>query len=200
MVDEETLRVYAAKAEDYARLVANSEPDPDLLSFLADLPKAARILDLGCGPATASAFMRAAGHTPDPVDASQQMVALANRLHDLGARVLSFDDLDASEAYDGVWANFSLLHAPRADLPRHMDAIATALVAGGVLHLGMKLGSGEARDALGRAYTYVSTPELAALVTAAGFDVIATREGAEVGLAGTRDPFVIMRARKSPDA
>jgi len=194
MTDAETLRVYAAKARDYLGVTGSKHPDSHLRSFLEALPPAARILDLGCGPATASAHMRAAGHDPDPVDASPAMVTLANDTHDIGARLATFDDIDAIAAYDGVWANFSLLHAPRADLPRHLAALHRALRPGGMLHVGMKTGTGEGRDALGRFYTYVTVLELHQLLTAAGFTLRDTDQGSAPGLAGTIDPFVICTA------
>jgi hypothetical protein len=145
----------------------------------------------------ASAHMRAAGLLPDPVDASAAMVALANDTFRIGARQGSFDDLDAKTAYAGVWANFSLLHAPRADLPRHLSAIRRALLPGGAFHIGMKTGTGEGRDDIDRFYTYVTVAELHALLENAGFDLLATREGVDTGLSGRQDPFVICRARKT---
>lgn len=192
--DSRTIGVYDARARDYAARFASAQPDRHLRAFIEALPKGARVLDLGCGPGHASAHMRAAGLRPDPVDASAAMVRLAIERHRLPARLASFDDIDDVAAYDGVWANFSLLHAPRRDLPRHLAALHRALKPGGLLHLGMKTGSGERRDGLGRFYSYYAVAELAALLGAAGFAVVAQEEGRERGLAGTEDPFVILHA------
>ena len=194
--DARTIAFYDGAADRYATLTESGTPDANLLAFIALLPPGARVLDLGCGPGRASVHMRAAGLDPDPVDASDGMLAIARDSHGLPARKATFDDLDAVAAYDGVWANFSLLHAPRADLPRHLAAIATALKPGGVFHIGMKTGEGEARDAIDRFYSYVGVDELAGLLRDAGFAVLATVSGREVGCAGTADPFVVMRARR----
>ncbi len=196
MTDAETLAVYAAQAEAYARRFAGDAPSRSLRDFIALMPPAGRVLDLGCGPGAASAHMRAAGLRPDPVDAAPDMVALANRDGSANARVASFDDLDAAATYDGIWANFSLLHAPRDALPRHLAAIARALRPGGWLHIGMKTGTGAHRDALGRFYTYVGVTELRDMLTTAGLAPKHTVEGVETGLAGTDDPFVLIRAQK----
>lgn len=198
--DAETLAAYAARAADYAERFDSDRPDADLQAFIDALPTGGRVLDLGCGPAAASAHMRAAGLDPDPVDASPEMVALANEAYDISARLGHFEDLDAVAAYDGIWANFSLLHAPREALPSHFAAMSRALKPGGLLHVGTKTGAGEKRDVLGRFYTFVTVSELHGLMTAAGLRVIATREGSGVGLAGTNDPYVICRARKPADA
>ncbi|MEZ5777665.1 MAG: class I SAM-dependent methyltransferase [Paracoccaceae bacterium] len=192
--DPRTIAVYDAKAADYADRFRTAKPDHHLRAFIEALPRGAKVLDLGCGPANASAFMRAAGLIPDPVDAAPEMVALANDRHQIGARIATFDDIGAKAEYDGVWANFSLLHAARADLPRHLAALHRAHRPGGLFHIGMKTGAGEGRDGLDRFYTYVGREELLGLLTDAGFAVIASEEGTERGLAGTDDPYIIVRA------
>ncbi len=197
MPDAKTIAFYDSAAERYANLTKTGTPGALLKSFMALLPANAQVLDLGCGPARASVHMRDAGFRPDPVDASQGMVALANESHDIGARLMTFDELDAVAAYDGVWANFSLLHAPIADLPRHIDAVACALRTGGIFHIAMKTGEGEARDAIDRMYSYVTPLQLRNMLETGGFAVLAIDEGREVGCAGTDDAYVAMRARKN---
>ncbi len=197
MPDAKTIAFYDASADRYAELVKADAPSDSLLKFMALLPKGGTVLDLGCGPAHASAQMRDAGFTPDPVDASQGMIDLANETYQIGARLLTFSELNAADTYDGVWANFSLLHAPRQHLPRILLAIAKSLRSNGIFHIGMKTGKGQQRDAIDRLYTYVTPSELQELLEYAGFSVLNVKEGEEVGCAGTKDPFVEMRARKN---
>lgn len=194
--DAKTIATYDARAGDYKKFTQSDGPDATLQAFIDLVAAGGRVLDLGCGPATASAHMRAAGLVPDPVDASPGMVDLANQTHAIGARLGTFDDIEQTAGYAGVWANFSLLHARRQDLPRHISAIYHALAPAGIFHIGMKTGSGAKRDALDRLYTYVGVGELQGLLTGAGFTILDTTEGAERGLAGTVDPFVIMTGRK----
>jgi len=196
MIDDQTIAFYDAAADDYANCFQSKSPSGHLKAFLALLPTNAAVLDLGCGPAQASAHMRAAGHTCDPVDASIGMVRYANEKHAIGARQLTFDQLDMVAAYDGVWANFSLLHARPEDLPRHLSAVHTALKRHGVFHIGMKTGKGSARDRLDRYYAFLTRPELEKLLSDTGFRTLAVEEGADKGIAGTCDPWVVMRARK----
>lgn len=200
MVDARTIAFYDGASFDYAEKFARSTPDAQLLAFMALLPKGGHVLDLGCGPAFASAHMRERGFTVDPVDASDGMIKAANDLHDIGARKLSFDQIDMVAAYDGIWANFSLLHAKRADMPHHLAAICQALRPGGVFHIGVKTGEGSERDRIDRFYTYFSETELQGLMTAAGFAILATDHGSGKGMAGTDDPWIVMRARKTADA
>ena len=171
-----------------------ARPGRWLRDFIAALPPGAAVLDLGCGPGEASAHMRAAGLRPDPVDASPGMVALANRTHDIGAREARFDQIDDRAAYDAVWANFSLLHAPRDEMPGHLARLHRALRPSGLLHLGLKLGTGARRDALGRFYTYYSEAELRGLLSAAGFKVTKTAHHRDRGLAGTLEDGILILA------
>ena len=197
MSDPRTIATYDAKAEDYADLVASDAPDKTLQRFIDLIPQGGHVLDLGCGPGAASVHMKNAGLVPDPVDASLGMVTLAKEKFGLDARLATFDDIAGHAIYDGIWANFSLLHAPREDLPRHFKALADATKDGGIIHVGMKTGEGLERDTINRLYTYVTVAELESLLNTAGFDVTFVKEGKEVGMAGTIDPFVIMRGKKT---
>lgn len=200
MPDKETIAWYDTAAQAYAQRFTSGTPNATLTAFMALLPAGGSVLDLGCGPAGASVHMRHAGFRPVPVDASQGMVDLANANHAIGAQRMRFDEIDMIGAFDGVWANFSLLHAPRADLPAHLAAIAAALRPAGILHVAMKTGMGEVRDNLGRLYTLVRVDELRDLLTKAGFSILSCEEGREKGCAGTDDPFVAICTRKDTDA
>lgn len=198
MSDAETLRVYDARADEYAATFSgNLAEDESLAAFLSDVPRGGRILDLGCGPGTWARTMVAAGYVVDATDASAAMVEVAQRDAPSGLRVwrAAFDGLEAQEVYDGVWANFSLLHAPRAEMPGHLARIARALVPGGVVHIGLKEGDGQKRDRLGRYYTYYRFDEMVALVRAAGLRAEATPlRGRDKGLDGEMAPWFTMRA------
>ncbi|MEO1734255.1 MAG: class I SAM-dependent methyltransferase, partial [Pseudomonadota bacterium] len=119
MTDQETIAVYDAKADDYAAMADDySRTDPILAAFIADCPPGGRVLDLGCGTGAAAATMASAGLTVDALDASEEMVRRAAALPGVTAHQATFDDVTGEGIYDGIWANFSLLHAPRADMPR----------------------------------------------------------------------------------
>ncbi|MEO0370374.1 MAG: class I SAM-dependent methyltransferase [Pseudomonadota bacterium] len=192
--DDETLRVYDAKAEDYAKLVADT-PDRQLIEFMVAMPKGGAVLDLGCGPGNAAAMMAREGFTVEATDASPEMVALAGQHDGVTARLASFDDIAGEDIYDGIWANFSLLHADRADMPRHLTALRRALRSGGAFHIGMKTGTGAERDGIGRFYTYYTADELTALLRTAGFEPVKSCSGVEEGLAGTMDPWITLLCR-----
>ncbi|EAU44135.1 class I SAM-dependent DNA methyltransferase [Salipiger bermudensis] len=193
MSDDRTLAVYAKRAQDYANLQPDA-PFETLSTFIARLPEGARVLDLGCGPGHDSGHMAKAGLAVEALDASPEMVALARASHGVDARQGHFDDLDAHARYDGIWASFSLLHAPRADMPRHLAAIARALKPGGLLGLSLKEGTGEGRDRLGRFYTFYIEDDLRALLADVGLTIRDVTRGEGRGLDGSASTWISVLA------
>lgn len=195
MSDPETIRTYDAKAADYAALTDDyNSRDPILAHFITACPPGGRVLDLGCGPGAAAAVMASAGLVVDAMDASARMVEMAGQHDGVTAWQGTFDDITGDGIYDGVWANFSLLHAPRADLPRHLAALKRAMTPGARLHIAVKLGEGETRDSLGRHYTYWTPDALCDLLTAQGFDITAQATGSGTGLDGSASDWIAVAA------
>jgi 2-polyprenyl-3-methyl-5-hydroxy-6-metoxy-1,4-benzoquinol methylase len=194
MIDTNTVDVYNQKASEYAGKFDTDRPDPWFDTFRDAVTPGGTVLELGCGPGRTAARLRDAGFTVDAVDASSEMAAVAMAQFNLTVRIATFDDLSGTDLYDGIWANFSLLHAAKSDLPRHLAALATAARPGCILHLGMKEGTGEDRDSIGRFYAYYGVDELRSLVTDAGFTVTRADFGAGAGLAGSVEPWIILTA------
>ncbi|MEX0351395.1 MAG: class I SAM-dependent methyltransferase [Paracoccaceae bacterium] len=190
---DETLRIYDEKAGEYAALTGDYD-DPLLADFIKRLPQASAVLDLGCGPGDAAAAIAKAGHKVEALDGSAEMVALAATHPGVTARVATFDQLQGSDLFDGVWANFSLLHAPRSSLAAHLAAIKEALKPGGLFHIGMKLGTGAGPDKIGRHYTYYTQEELEERMIEAGFTLIDRHFGASEGLDGQMADWIVVRA------
>ena len=190
MSDRETISAYNHNAEAYADMVEFKGPSAVLLAFIARFDPDSYILDVGCGPANSSAVMRDHGLRVDPIDASQEMVRLANELHDIGARQADFSEVSRLAVYHGIWASFSLLHAPRQDFADHLRGLRHALIDGGFFFMGMKLGTGSARDRLGRFYTYYTREELLDHLGDAGFVPLTIETGEDLGLAGDIEPWI----------
>ena len=195
MSDPQTIGVYDARAAEYAAKTDQyNTTDPRLAAFIAACPAGGRVLDLGCGPGRAAAGMAQAGLVVEAVDASAAMVEMAGRHPGVTARQARFDEIAGTAAYDGIWANFSLLHAPRAEFPRHLAALHRALKPGGVFLIGLKLGKGAARDRIGRRYTYYSEEDLMDHLRTAGFTPTDVKHGSGEGLDGTTAPWISVLA------
>ncbi|WP_432448780.1 class I SAM-dependent DNA methyltransferase [Aliiroseovarius marinus] len=188
--DAQTLAVYDCEAEAYETRVASKDL-PGLSAFLSELPEGGKVLDLGCGPGLAAQRMMQAGLDVDAIDGSQEMVARA-RAHGVPARKAMFHEITGIDEYDGIWANFSLLHLPRNALPGTLQILRQALKPGGVFHIGMKLGKGSGRDRLGRFYTYYSADELDMFLTNAGFTPGSHLPGSGRGLEGSVSEWMVL--------
>jgi SAM-dependent methyltransferase len=197
--DKETLGVYAARVDQYAAIDPSAPETEALEQFLARLKPGAHILDIGCGPGKHGLVMQSQGFEVTAWDATPEFVEHA-RKSGLNAEVGTFASLTEIEAFDAIWASFSLLHTPKAEHGPHILAMARALRPGGYLYLGMKLGDGEARDAIGRFYSYVTRAELETMALDAGLAPVETFEGEGKGLAGTVDPFILMTCQKTGQA
>ncbi|WP_299780909.1 bifunctional 2-polyprenyl-6-hydroxyphenol methylase/3-demethylubiquinol 3-O-methyltransferase UbiG [uncultured Roseobacter sp.] len=195
MSDDETLKVYANRAQDYAkRFSDDSKQNAHLMAFISALPTGGHALDLGCGPGHAAAAMADAGLRVTALDPVPEMIELAAAHAGVTAQVASFDDIAGTDLYDGIWANFCLLHAPRAAMPRHLAALAQALKPGGRFHIGMKTGTGSKRDPIGRLYTYYTDAELSGLLEDAGLTVTERTTGREKGLDGVPADWICLAA------
>ena len=191
--DRQTLDVYDAQAAEYEARVA-TKGTPGLDNFVAALPENAHILDLGCGPGLTAKYMIDRGLTVDATDGSDAMVQRA-RDHGVPARQILFHQIDGHALYDGVFANFSLLHLPRSEMPAMLARLHKLLKSNGVLHIGVKLGMGDARDDLGRFYTYYQQDELEELLTSVGFTLITRILGSGTGLDGQTSDWIVLHAR-----
>ena len=195
-MDTETIKYYDKSAESYLDKVCNTYPDSDLLSFINSIKSGGTVLDLGCGPGNSSAMMQSAGLNVQAADCSQKMVDIAKNKFNVDAIKAEFKELSEIDLYDGVWANFSLLHAPRSEMLSNLKKINRSLKKKGYLHIGLKIGNGEKRDTLGRQYTYYQPKELKSLLISAGFTINTIRldmDGA-ISMTGMIEPFMIVTA------
>lgn len=152
--DNATSAFYRRKASTYAARgkTPNAEWIDDFIVRMS-VP-VATVLELGCGSGQDSAYFLKRGHIVHPTDGSPEMAAAATELIGVPVSVLEFGDLEAMEAYDGIWAAACLLHVPRPSLPDVLARIHRALRPKGWLFASFKAGTGEGRDGFGRYYNY----------------------------------------------
>jgi SAM-dependent methyltransferase len=165
-VDKATLQFYQSNAESYAARAKG--PSTRLVNFLGLLPPGGSILELGCGAGNHAAEMLARGFVLRATDGSPEMAEIASRRLNLPVATMRFDELEESDAFDGVWASACLLHVPKEQLAGILTRIHRSLKAGGVFYASYKAGEGDGRDSLGRYYNYVSVDWIRETYAAAG--------------------------------
>ncbi|MBP6363152.1 MAG: class I SAM-dependent methyltransferase [Novosphingobium sp.] len=194
--DPATLEFYAKEAPDYAARSPGGI-GRHLDGFLEKLAPGALILELGCGSGRDAAAIEARGFKVDPTDGVPEMAKQAEARLGRPVRVMRFDELDASAAYDGVVAAYSLLHIPRAGLIAVLERVWRALKPGGWHVATYKTAGGEGRDRLGRYYNYPTEEELRAFYAAAGtWSEVETESGEGRGYEGGESRFVMITLRK----
>lgn len=159
MPDEDTLAFYAANAATYADATRGAPP-PMLTNFLDALPDRASILELGTGGGRDARVMLDRGFALTATDGSEELARQASAYLGHPVTIMRFEELDAANLYDGVWASASLLHAPAAKLSAILARVHRALVPGGLFVASFKAGHGPGRDSLGRYYNYPDRPTL----------------------------------------
>lgn len=195
MSDPATIAFYEEQAPHYTMSFGQA-PSRDLDSFLDRLTPDARILELGCGGGRDSARIKERGFDLDATDGVAAMVRKANERFAVNARVLRFDQLDAVDAYDAVWAHACLLHLAQADVPPVLQAIHRTLRSGGWHYANYKLGSGEGRDLLGRLHNFPAPEWLEARYKEAGFRIIASEIYPGQAADGTQRDWMALTVRK----
>jgi len=165
-------------------------------AFLAALPARATILELGCGSGQDAAYMLSRGFDVTPTDGSAELAKEAEKHLGRPVRVMRFEALDATEIFDGIWAEASLLHVPRSALPDIFDRILRALKTGGIFHASFKAGEAEGHDKFGRYYNYPSAVWLEAMLSARGWKNITMTEADGGGFDGEPTKWLYVAAHK----
>ncbi len=195
--DPATIAFYDRDAETYAQSAIDHGVRDSLRRFEARLPRAARVLDLGCGGGHESAWLAEHGHNVTSMDASPGLAAEAKRRFGIDVRVADFAALDDVDAYDGVWSGAALHHAKTVELPAIVVAIARALKPGGVFGALLKAGQ-DRRDGLGRFYCGIDAGGMRALLAdRAVWTEAEVQETSGAGYDRVETPWLIVSARRS---
>jgi SAM-dependent methyltransferase len=131
-----TLGHYNQSAEDFREGTRDHDVSQNIDALLRKIEGEPpfTILDFGCGPGRDLKTLAELGHVAVGLDGAVRFVEIARA--DTGCEVWQQDflQLDLPDGhFDGVFANASLFHVPRQELPRVLQQLRATLKPGGVL-------------------------------------------------------------------
>lgn len=138
-----TLDYYDVNAESFCFGTQNAAFSEHQDTFLSYLPPQASILDLGCGSGRDSRAFLHKGYDVEAMDGSKELCRLASECIGKEVKCCNFQELEAENLYDGIWACASILHLNMADLEAVMKRVYRALKPAGILYTSFKYGEFE---------------------------------------------------------
>lgn len=111
--------------------------------FLEYIPTGGKILDFGCGSGRDTKYFLGKGYDVDATDGSEELCKIAGEYAGIPVRQMLFEELDAVEEYDGIWACASILHVEKRNLPDILKKMSRAAKNGGCLYASFKYGDFE---------------------------------------------------------
>lgn len=141
--NSETLEYYNQNASNFAEGTLGADMSDSRSRFAACLPPKGFILDFGCGSGRDTKAFLDDEFQVDATDGSAELCALASAYTGIQVQQMLFNELDAVDRYDGIWACASILHLPRTELTDVLGKLETALKSGGILYASFKYGAFE---------------------------------------------------------
>ncbi len=177
-MDRKTIRTYNQMAKEY---------DEETVDFWQMFPRTfldkfaelvqGSVLDVGSGPGRDGLLLKEKGLEVMCLDASEAMVRLCEE-KGLQSVVGDFISMPfEGNSFDGAWAYTSLLHIPKADLPKAFNEISRILKGNGILGLGLIEGEKEGyRESSGvnmpRWFSFYAKEEIESLLEKHNFKIL----------------------------
>jgi SAM-dependent methyltransferase len=138
-----TIAYYDQNAAPFSSSTEGVDMSHLYAEFLPMIPQGGRILDAGCGAGRDTAYFKSLGYNVSAFDASRELAAIATEKIGIPVEVMTFQDVEAVDEFDGVWACASLLHIANAEMCDALHRLSRALKVGGALYVSFKHGSRE---------------------------------------------------------
>jgi len=175
LISRGTLASYEQRAEDFWAGTRDHDVSQNIEALLAAIEGAPpfAILDFGCGPGRDLKVFAARGHEAIGLEGSERFAEMAREYSGCEVWQQDFLHLDLPpERFDGIFANASLFHVPRQELPRVLRELAAALKPRGVLFTSNPRGHDEEGWSGERYGVFHSLQAWRGYVTAAGLTEI----------------------------
>ena len=138
-----TIDYYNLNAENFIEDTQNVDMHQAQDKFLHLLNEGAAILDFGCGSGRDTRYFLNKGYQVTATDGSAEICRFASRYTGIVVKEMLFQELDAINTYDGIWACSSILHLPKKELLSVTQKMCDALKNTGVIYTSFKYGDFE---------------------------------------------------------
>lgn len=162
-----TIEYYNKNAKAFIERTRDLEFTDPQDKFLSYLKPGDRILDFGCGSGRDTKYFLDKGYQVDAVDGSEEFAKLASEYTKIEVKHMLFQELDAVEIYDGIWACASILHLKKEELRDVFGKMAKALVSKGIVYASFKYGTDE-RERNGRYFTDMTEEKMTCMLDETG--------------------------------
>ena len=140
---ESTLNYYQTNSESFIENTVNVDVNDLYRPFLENMPSTGKILDAGCGSARDTKFFLEKGFDVVAFDNSPNMVRHAAEYTGQEVLLMSFEDIEFKDNFDGIWACASVLHVPENNISTVLSKFTDALKDNGILYTSFKYGDRE---------------------------------------------------------
>jgi len=138
-----TLDYYNKEARSFFLRTIGIDMTPDYALFLEHMPKGGKVLDAGCGSGRDARYFLEKGYDVFACDASEEMVKLSSEYIGQPAHLLSLEEINFQEEFDGIWCSATLLHIPPSKQQKVLGNLINALKPNGLMYFSYKLGTTE---------------------------------------------------------
>ncbi len=138
-----TVDYYDKNANDFVSGTISADVECIQNRFLTLLPEGARILDFGCGSGRDIKYFLERGYHAEGADGSKELCKIASEVTGVTVRHMMFNELDAIDVYDGIWACASILHLTKTELKDVLMKMIRATKYGGYIYASFRYGDFE---------------------------------------------------------
>jgi hypothetical protein len=158
-MDTKTENYYTEHAQEYCKNSFTVDLSYPIKRFTFYLHPGMKVLVPGCGSGRDSIALAKAGLDVESSDGNAQIARIAEKNTGKPVEVMTFDQMEMENMYEGIFANACLLHEPYKDLSDDFRRIFTALKKEGIFYASFKLGDFEGMRE-GRYYTDLNEERL----------------------------------------
>lgn len=136
--NDQTIKYYNIHASEYFDVTVGADMSDVYNRFLKYVKPGGTIVDIGSGSGRDTLYFKNSGYTVDAIDGSIELCRMASEYTGVSVKCCKIQDWSPQKAYDGIWANASLLHLHIDEFKRFLDQLVRENILNGYLYFSIK--------------------------------------------------------------